>query len=500
MKKIKKMKHKKTIIAVIVIAVLVLGFLYAYKKILPRYTTAQVIPVSNAITEYWEDEEMDNTGIITNSDSQTVYLSDPEAVAQVYVTEGQTVAKGDVLLAYDASEIDESIAEKQTDIVQLGNDLAIAESQLKNLRNTKPKDEKAEAQDGKPKVEGPEKNKEAYRYLKKSAKAYQGKGTMEEPYLFLCTDDCYATAGFLNQIMKKEWYCTFEIRSENLKSGELLSSVTLSGKSLSKADGSTFYLVRTGEPYIPETNDQEEEQGFTRAELNKAIREKEATISDLNISIRKGNLELAQLRDSKTDSYVTAKVSGTVSKVGSLDEFEDDGSAFIVVSGSEGLYVKGQVNEWYLEKVEPGQKITGTSWISDTKFEATIKSVNDYPVKNTEYYSSSGNISYYEYLAYIEDASQLENGESVQISMNTGSTSEGIYLEKMFVLQDAGQSYVYVMNEDERLEKRTIEAGKTVWGSYVQVKSGLSEDDYIAFPYGKTAKEGATCKVVDYIE
>mgnify|MGYP000119804527 CR=1 FL=1 len=36
--------------------------------------------------------------------------------------------------------------------------------------------------------------------------------------------------------------------------------------------------------------------------------------------------------------------------------------------------------------------------------------------------------------------------------------------------------------------------GKLLWGSYYEVKSGLSEEDYIAFPYGKTVVEGADTK------
>ena len=32
--------------------------------------------------------------------------------------------------------------------------------------------------------------------------------------------------------------------------------------------------------------------------------------------------------------------------------------------------------------------------------------------------------------------------------------------------------------------------GKSLWGSYTEILSGLSADDLIAFPYGKNVKEG----------
>ena len=34
--------------------------------------------------------------------------------------------------------------------------------------------------------------------------------------------------------------------------------------------------------------------------------------------------------------------------------------------------------------------------------------------------------------------------------------------------------------------------GKSLWGSYTEILSGLTEEDYIAFPYGKNIKSGAS--------
>ena len=48
--------------------------------------------------------------------------------------------------------------------------------------------------------------------------------------------------------------------------------------------------------------------------------------------------------------------------------------------------------------------------------------------------------------------------------------------------------------ENDKLKKQNVVTGKLLWGSYYEVKSGLSEEDYIAFPYGKTVVEGADTK------
>ena len=41
------------------------------------------------------------------------------------------------------------------------------------------------------------------------------------------------------------------------------------------------------------------------------------------------------------------------------------------------------------------------------------------------------------------------------------------------------------------LKKQYVVTGRTVYGSAVEIKSGLTEEDMIAFPYGKDVVEGA---------
>ena len=114
------------------------------------------------------------------------------------------------------------------------------------------------------------------------------------------------------------------------------------------------------------------------------------------------------------------------------------------------------------------------------------------------------NSSYYPFLAYIEDAEGLEVDSYVDLSLSeNGFTdsgdpemSNGLCLEEFFIRKDnSGRSYCYVLGKDGLLEKRYLEIGANIWG-YITIKSGLTPDDYIAFPYGKGVEEGAqTVKV-----
>ena len=65
----------------------------------------------------------------------------------------------------------------------------------------------------------------------------------------------------------------------------------------------------------------------------------------------------------------------------------------------------------------------------------------------------------------------------------------------MYIRKENGQSYVYIKGEDGLLKKQYVRTGKTLYGSTIEVKEGLSIDDAIAFPYGKNVKEGAKTKV-----
>ena len=61
----------------------------------------------------------------------------------------------------------------------------------------------------------------------------------------------------------------------------------------------------------------------------------------------------------------------------------------------------------------------------------------------------------------------------------------------MFIRTENGKSYVLVRGDHDRLEKRWVQTGRNLWGSYTQIRGGLTVDDFVAFPYGRDVTEGA---------
>ncbi len=180
------------------------------------------------------------------------------------------------------------------------------------------------------------------------------------------------------------------------------------------------------------------------------------------------------------------------------DNLPTDGSPFLTVAGSEGLYVKGYLTELQLEDIQVGQTIYAYSWESGNNFEATITEISNYPEANYESWGEGNpNVSYYPYTAYIENTEGLHNGEYVDLTMtpnNGGDVSDTICIEKAYVREEDNRKYVLKADKNNLLVKQYVKTGRTIYGSSVEILSGLSMEDRIAFPYGKNAKEGVKVK------
>ena len=162
------------------------------------------------------------------------------------------------------------------------------------------------------------------------------------------------------------------------------------------------------------------------------------------------------------------------------------------VSAGGGYYVEGTISELVKESVELGQEVTVNDWNTGMVYTGVLESIGDFPVNNDGYNGRGNpNVSYYPMKVFVDESADLQTGGYVSVMYETGGGESGVYLEKPFVRTENGKSYVYVLGEGDRLEKREVTTGKSLWGSYIAVTSGLTAEDQIAFPYGKNVKPGA---------
>lgn len=482
------MKQKKMIVVGIAF-VLVLGLLgvgvRAYQKSKVR---VQVDSVANLNIGYWEDEGQ-GSGTITNNDQQNVYLENGQAVSRVYVEDGQSVSVGDPLLAYDISSLEFSLQIKRLEIDSLKSKYEIAGDELEVLKHTKPYEPvEVPMIPNDPVLPNEEKKGEAYTYINEKAEAYdedRADGSLANPYHYLCTRDAFVVGNFLNELKKNHQFVCFEVRQGNQVSGQLLASWLVSGDSFGDISDEGWYYIlphdenTTEEP--PVQND-----GYTASELAQAIREKKQEMMSLDLQRRQAELSLKELEEEVDDGIVYAKINGTV-------KITEDSSPYLQVVGSDGLFVRGSLSEMQLETIKVGQKLTVANWDNGKTYQAEITAIDEYPNENNFYYGNGNpNVSYYGFTASVEDGEGFRNGQYVQLTMNMENFNEvpALYISQGYVREENGQSYV-LKDEDGKLVKQNVSIGKIVWGMYVEIKDGLFESDYIAFPYGKNVKEGA---------
>ena len=238
--------------------------------------------------------------------------------------------------------------------------------------------------------------------------------------------------------------------------------------------------------------------GMTAAEIAKLRKDQEKKIKELSASAKMTESEYNLMVREFTDGNIRATLDGQVVSLLTEEESRQNKLPMVKVSGGGGFYVQGSVSELAKDALKIGQEVTINDWNTGGMYTGTVESIGDFPVQG-EGWNGVGNpnASYYPFRVFIDGSADLQEGSYVSVTYSAAEAENGIYLENPFLRTDEGEPYVYVRGKNGRLEKRTVTTGKSLWGSYTEIRSGLTADDYIAFPYGKTVKPGAATQESD---
>lgn len=237
------------------------------------------------------------------------------------------------------------------------------------------------------------------------------------------------------------------------------------------------------------------ENSMEQKDLAKAIVDKAQEVKEKEVNLRLAKLSLDKKTKELGDGNVYAEFDGTVKAVRNADEAYNNSEAVIELSGGGGYYVTGTLSEMELGSVKVGDTVSISSWMTGAACEGTIVSIDDYPTTSGNSWGDGNrNVSYYPFKVFVEEDAGLQANDYVDIQyQNAGTQEQGnsLYLQSWFIRTDNGKSYVMARNEDGRLEQRWVQTGRDLWGSYTQIRGGLTTDDYVAFPYGRDVVEGA---------
>ena len=499
------------------------------------------------MTEYWGDSR-ETYGPVTTDKIQTVFLSDTQTVTEILVREGDTVKKGDVLMRFDTSLSDLALERKRLDAEKVRLQLEEAKDRLQQIKGMRPMVIPTVS------PEAPEDDDSlgstldtAFRLSE--AFEYDGRSADRALILWLNT-----SASLTDEMLESARQAAEEFQNRNAQassgagegeegetpgegeSGEGESGEGESGGDPGYVDVNRFYMVvkvsqgnralgqkvtwqglivkRLGAgnfslqffspSTVPDHMMAEEEgegedapeidygSGYTAAQLAQMRQEQEKKIQELELSQRMAEAEYKLMQLEVSDGAVRAAIDGTVISVLSEDEAKKSQQPVLKVSGGGGFYVQGVVSELEKDSLVIGQEVTVNDWNTGMMYTGTIHSIGDLPSSRGGYNGMNNpNASYYPLIVFVDGSADLQEGSYVSVQYSSGTSENGIYLENPYLRTEQGKTYVMVRGENGRLEQRFVTTGKSLWGSYTEVLSGLSEEDLIAFPYGKNVKAGA---------
>lgn len=500
-----------------------------------------------AMTNYWGDTS-NTSGMVTTDKLQKIYISQSQTVKKVWVKEGDTVKKGTALVSYDSTLTQATVERAKIDYDRQAENLEVMKNELALLQKAKNKEtlqaELKKAQDelekaikddpssavDETKITAPENitPKDTETPGSEAKNPFFILWPQEKPLNDEAAKDILA---LLNKPIgeantKVDVYVVLVTRSGDIKGGLLDNQwgIRITGQYTAGAEGSEGQPATEAKTEIsmvlmtPKASFSDPEKTYsetvtklqrkveqiqelvdasmTQLEINKAILEKAQAVKEQEVNLKVAKLKLDKKLAELGDGNVYAEFDGTVKAVRDPDEAYNNSEAVVELSGGGGYYVTGTLSEMDLGSVQVGDSVSISSWMTGAACEGTIVSIDDYPTSNgNNWGDGNSNVSYYPFKVFVTEDANLQPNDYVDIQYQKDTSAEesgsSLYLQSMFIREDNGKSYVMARGEDGRLEQRWVQTGRDLWGSYTQIRGGLTIDDYVAFPYGRDVTEGA---------
>lgn len=503
-----------------------------------------------AMTDYWGDTS-NTSGMVTTDKLQKIYISQSQTVKKVWVKEGDSVKKGTVLVSYDSTLTQATVERAKIDYDRQTENLEVMKNELELLKKAKNK-ETLEAEKTKLEAElqaeisrldgagGYDPEKAVVPGLVTPMAEGSGNSKDKPIYYYWLTNKPLSDEVLRNLLHGAEinratpmdktptvsTYLVLVSRDKDKMGGMptsrgLLITETFTpnsteqpveGAPISGTVSISFRFCDLPEYIDPErTYDSDKYKELTRKiaqiqelldtsmtqlDLNKAILEKAQAVKEQEVNLKVAKLKLDKKLAELGDGNVYAEFDGTVKAVRDPDEAYNNSEAVVELSGGGGYYVTGTLSEMDLGSVQVGDSVSISSWMTGAACEGTIVSIDDYPTSNgNNWGDGNSNVSYYPFKVFVTEDANLQPNDYVDIQYQKDTSAEesgsSLYLQSMFIRTDNGKSYVMARGEDGRLEQRWVQTGRDLWGSYTQIRGGLTIDDYVAFPYGRDVVEGA---------
>lgn len=240
----------------------------------------------------------------------------------------------------------------------------------------------------------------------------------------------------------------------------------------------------TIEDYKAEIN-----KGGDKVEIQARINEASYAIRQAQNTIKATQTEIDQLNKQIENSTVLSTIDGIIKEVNREGGTDESGNKkpLVSITQTSDFRVKGSISE--MGSISEGTNVIVRSRINEDQiYKGTVTKVETDPQSNSNNNfsraDSGESASKYPFYVSLDNNKGLKLGQHVYIEVDNGQSTKkkGIWLDASFIVSDDnGNSYVWV-SERGKLKKRKVELGKSDEETHTtKIKSGLSEDDYIAW-------------------
>ena len=231
-----------------------------------------------------------------------------------------------------------------------------------------------------------------------------------------------------------------------------------------------------------------EEEKFT---YNTQIQNIQNAISQKKYDLESKQLEIDKIKKQINHSTVKSEVNGTVKAINERGVDEMGNSApFMSILQSGDYRIKGSIDEQNIWSIAEGQSVIIRSRVDANKtWTGVISKIDTENVQqNTNNMYGEGEVmmaSKYPFYIELENSEGLILGQHVYIELDEGQTEvkEGLWLYSFYIVQEEDSAFVWTANSKNKLEKRKVDLGEyDAELDQYQILSGLTEEDYIAWP------------------
>ncbi|MDT0554080.1 efflux RND transporter periplasmic adaptor subunit [Urechidicola vernalis] len=212
----------------------------------------------------------------------------------------------------------------------------------------------------------------------------------------------------------------------------------------------------------------ENKRDFMDRNVKKSSADNKIQIEQINKSINMMQRNLNMIHQNIEKMLVKAPVDGMLSSFDPvIGESYDRNQTVAKIDVQSGFKIKGQVNEYYLSSVKPGQ-LARFSFNGET-LELKVKKVLPEVI----------NRNFEIELVFVNEVPKaITIGQNIQVRLELSKAQKSVLIPRGNFFQSSGGQFVYVLDGEGRAHKRIIKLGSQN-PSYYQVLEGLNPGEEI---------------------